>query len=102
MSADNWAQCPRCTATAEAKFREREIAIQESYRVVPVDEFDQARQTLANDRATFERRTPTFREDYEIYGADTGVVTVSYRGECQECGLSLSFTDDRPIPGVDK
>jgi hypothetical protein len=67
---------------------------------VPVDEFDKARQSLADDRSQFERRTPTFREDYEIYGAETGTVTVSYSGECTECHLKLSFTEDHPIPGV--
>jgi hypothetical protein len=42
----------------------------------------------------------TFREDYEIYGAEDGTVTVTYSGSCQSCGLSLSFRDDREIPGV--
>ena len=41
---------------------------------------------------------PEFREDYEIYGAETGVVTVSYSGVCRQCGLSLHFEDRKPIP----
>lgn len=98
MSADNWAKCPRCTTVATAKFEAREAAIQATYGVAPVDEFDAARRTLANDRAAFEHSAPTFREDYEIYGAETGVVTVSYGGSCTECGLELSFTEQHPIP----
>jgi hypothetical protein len=39
-----------------------------------------------------------FREDYEIGGAETGTVTVSYRGECQQCGLLLEFKAEHPIP----
>lgn len=39
-----------------------------------------------------------FREDYSIYGAETGTVTVEYRGECQRCGLVLEFTSEHPIP----
>ena len=39
-----------------------------------------------------------FREDYEIYGAETGTVTVSYHGECQRCGLKLVFESTHPIP----
>lgn len=98
MSADNWAQCPRCTAVGEAKLQARDAAVRASYGKVPVAEFDNARRQLAVDKASFERRDPTFREDYEIYGAETGSITVSYSGECRECGLRLSFTERHPIP----
>lgn len=98
MSADNWAMCPRCTAIATAKFEARDAAIQATYGTVPVNEFDAARNALADDRAAFDRRHATFREDYEIYGAETGVVTVSYSGSCTECRLELSFTEQHPIP----
>jgi hypothetical protein len=98
MSADNWAQCPRCTSAGTAKLQAREAAIQASYGVVPVADFDDARRALEADKAAFERRAPTFREDYEIYGADTGVVKVGYSGSCGECGLQLDFTEEHPIP----
>lgn len=97
MSADNWAQCPRCISIGTAKLEERNAVIQSSYGIVPVADFDEARRTLEADRAAFERRDPTFREDYEIYGAETGTVTVSYSGFCSECGLKLKFTEDHPI-----
>lgn len=98
MSADNWAKCPRCSAVATAEFQAREVAIQASYGVVPVGEFDAARQALEDDRAAFGQREETFREDYGIHGAETGVVTVSYGGGCSKCGLELSFTEEHPIP----
>lgn len=98
MSADNWAQCPRCASSGTAKLQAREAAIQASYGVVPVADFDEARRALEAEKAAFERRTPTLREDYEIYGADTGVVTVSYSGHCGECGLRLNFNEEHPIP----
>lgn len=101
MSADNWAQCPRCTARAEAKFRARTAAIGASYGKVTVEEFDAARKLLASDMAAFENRRPTFREDYEFYGAESGTVTARYGGSCDECGLELHFSEDHPIPGVD-
>jgi len=47
-------------------------------------------------RATAHRAT--FREDYQIYGAETGTVTVEYLGECHSCGLTLEFKDQRAIP----
>ena len=43
-----------------------------------------------------------FREDYEFYGAETGVVTVVYSGRCVECGYGVSFEDQVPIPALSK
>ncbi len=100
MSADNWSQCPRCTATAQAELEARHAAIQSTYGKIPVAEFDAARQELADDRTAFERQDPTFREDYGFYGADTGVVTADYSGQCKKCGLKLVFTEEWPIPGL--
>lgn len=102
MSADNWAQCPRCTAVRTAEFKARDAAIQASYGAVSVSEFDEARRALAADMAKFEDREPTFREDYEIYGAESGTVKVRYGGSCDDCGLSLSFDEEHPIPDWDK
>jgi len=42
----------------------------------------------------------TFREDYEIYDADTGTVKVTYQGYCQSCGLSISFKHERTFYGA--
>jgi hypothetical protein len=39
----------------------------------------------------------TFREDYEIYGAQDGVVKVSYSGHCSRCGSGLDFKAEYPI-----
>lgn len=36
----------------------------------------------------------TFREDWDIYGADTGTVTISYRGGCAQCGVTCEFEHD--------
>lgn len=41
-----------------------------------------------------------FREDYEIGLVEGGVVEVTYRGECQRCGLLLQFTSEHPIPDL--
>lgn len=98
MSASNWARCPRCTERAEADFRARDAAIQASYGQVPVGEFDAARRALAADRSELERRHSTFREDYEIYGAEDGEVIVSYSGRCDTCGLRLDSRHAHPIP----
>lgn len=71
--------------------REREVAAM--YGVASVEEFDAARADLelAKREGIREEHDETFREDYEIYGAQTGTVKVRYKGGCEVCGLSLSF-----------
>lgn len=98
MSADNWAQCPRCTKRGREALEARNTAVQASYGQVPVEEFDEARRQHAQAVAEFERRHPTFREDYEIYGAESGVVTAEYSGSCEACGLRLTFIHQHLIP----
>lgn len=102
MSADNWTHCPRCTAREEKRLDLREIDVQALYGTVSVEEFDQARSDLAAERTKFGVRPENFREDYEIYGAKTGTVSVGYSGECQDCGLRLSFQEEHPIPDWNK
>ena len=99
MSADNWAECPRCLRRAQADIASQQTAVQARYGKIPADEFIEA---LAMIPDAPERGPQTFREDYEIYGAATGVVTVSYSGGCGNCGLSLNFKYDQPIEGIDK
>ena len=72
------------------------------YGVTSIAVFDQAREELAAEREEMQKRRPTFREDYEFYGAETGMVTIEYSGSCTECGLTLQFQDKRVIPGCDE
>ena len=102
MSADNWEYCPRCTRREEVRLGERQVEVDALYGKVSVEEFNTARAALDEEREAFTNRRATFREDYEFYGADTGVVKVEYSGECTICGLKLSFKDSRDIPEVDK
>lgn len=89
MSADNWAICPQCSIKREEHLRALDIALAESYGEVPVEEFDRLRSE--RDAEVAKQPEATFREDYEIYGAEDGELTVSYSGACRECGLKHSF-----------
>lgn len=100
MSADNWAHCPKCAAVAVAMFAAREAEIEAMYGSVTIEQFDAAREALTKYRAEFDRRNETFREDYEIYGAENGVIIVDYSGQCTKCGLELHFKEEHPIPGA--
>jgi hypothetical protein len=97
MSASNYAVCPRCVARARASADAQVAQLNADYGAIPLEEFDQRRAQIPEVHS---QDYCTFREDYEIYGAATGTVKVDYSGTCSACGLELSFTDERPIPGV--
>jgi len=101
VSADNWARCPRCRLREERKLNEEQSRVDAAYGKVPVDEFDQMRTELAAKREAFVDGESTFREDYEFYGAEDGIVTASYRGQCTKCGLILKFEDAHAIEGIE-
>jgi hypothetical protein len=102
MSADNWDKCPRCVSRNLHTIAELAGKVSEAYGSVDVETFDQMRQELSDKQAAHDDYNAfrTFREDYEIYGAEDGLVEVSYRGGCRECGLSLEFEHAHTIDGV--
>ena len=97
MSASNWAVCPRCLRRATVAHDKQVVTVMATYGTVTVEEFDQARAAIEPVR---DADYATFREDYEIHGAETGTVKVGYAGECDTCGLSLDFHDKHEIPGA--
>lgn len=69
--------------------------------MVSIEEFDRLRakaQDLALITESDADRYRTFREDYEITGAETGVVLVGYSGRCDKCGLAWSFEHSQVLP----
>lgn len=101
MSASNWAKCPRCQKALDGIVQALAQRLTDAYGKVPVAEYTELQNKLAEAAVHAKRGHATFREDYEIYGAESGTVTVSYGGSCAECGLNLSFTESKPIPGLD-
>lgn len=98
MSADNWAECPRCVSQAGQKRAEEQARVDDLYGTVPIEEFLSAQAGLS--KADLPNMN-TFREDYSVHGPQNGCVTVDYAGSCDKCGLSISFTDYHPIPGIE-
>lgn len=94
MSADNWAVCPFCLAQAEAEKSILQSRVLDDYGVLPIEEWDALRAEAAAELD--ENKLTTFREDYEIYIADT-TVHVTYSGHCQTCGAGVDFKDERTI-----
>jgi hypothetical protein len=95
VSADNWAICPRCVARWHTEVETEQARVDDLYGLVPVAEFDEARLALQAKKAT--THEPTFREDYEIYGAEDGEVVATYSGGCAACGLRLEFRHAHPL-----
>lgn len=97
MSASNYAVCPRCLRRAREARAAELLKITESYgKVSPVEYLKAVSAVSEVSRDDYY----TFAEYYEIYGAEDGTVTVDYGGSCTRCGLSLSFKDEHPVPGV--
>jgi len=102
MSADNWAVCPKCQHDREKKALDMEEAVVEAYGKVPVGEFDALRAAADQARAEADNAEDhnefrTFREDYEIYGAEGGEILVTYSGGCSNCRTSTKFTYAHPF-----
>lgn len=96
MSASNWAVCPKCLSGAQAYRLRLSEEIAEAYGKVSRDEF----RTLQDKRDAVDvnpEKFRTFREDYEIYGADKGTLVVSYGGSCEVCGLEVTFYAEKPF-----
>lgn len=95
MSADNWGICPKCVAAAEAEYAALQAEATEAYGKLPIEEFDALRERASVPLDTEKCRT--FREDYEFWGSETGVIHVSYSGHCSVCRTGLDFKSEHPI-----
>lgn len=100
MSADNITTCPRCVKRHEKAICESSERVSAAYGTVSVDEW--MRMVGDHDRMVEAGVGRTFREDYEITGAEDGEIEVEYRGRCRDCGLSVSFSDVHPIEGIEE
>lgn len=77
MSADRCVMCPACTA--------REL--DKSINHITAEDLDYG-------------EDGEFEERYEFY-IDHGNVFVEYSGDCRDCGYSVEFKHEHPLPGVD-
>ena len=101
MSADNWAKCPRCYKRGLDHIDELQEEVDSIYGQVTIEEFDAARERLEQAKMLLEDSDATFREDYEFWGAEDGVVHVDYLGQCAKCGLKIKFNEEHPILGIE-
>src|SRR5258708_6440644 len=97
MSADNWANCPRCAYINLNEIQKLEEYVKDSYGKVNLEDYELLVEQLADVKHEKAQKigSATFREDYEFYGAETGTLQISYRGQCTKCGLSHKIHEER-------
>lgn len=88
MSANNWAECPRCIKVAKENDKKRLKHIQDSYGKIREEEYLKLLKT-SNERLG-EVLAETLREDYCI-GICEDKFEVSYFGSCKVCGFKKEF-----------
>jgi hypothetical protein len=107
MSADRWSTCFHCCRTAKngvaAVHEDYKRQLGEAYGQIPLDEYRlleaeaQAAVMAAQDKLSEIRDNTTFREDWDITGADEGTVCISYAGSCSVCGARVTFNAEQAI-----
>lgn len=90
MGADNWTTCSNCAEVKASELQAATKALRDSYGKVPLNEFDAARERL-HEKFFATPPDSTWREDYEIFGANEGTVQVNYKGGCTKCKHSCEF-----------
>ena len=90
MSADNWATCPRCVHRAQKAHEAASLEVGALYGKIPHDEW-LAKNAALKPVDVSDSQFCTFREDYEFYGADAGIVCADFSGHCTACDLGTTF-----------
>jgi hypothetical protein len=85
--------CPNCRKLAEDAAAALMVEAAALYGKVPAADYEAAMER-ARDAAK-DMPSETFREDYEIYGAQDGTVKVTYGGRCEVCKVGIDFRVER-------
>lgn len=96
MSASNWAKCPRCAHHHEQEAERLKRQAEAAYGKVPRADWQALDEKAHTASGPF--TDTTLREDYEIFGAETGTVKVAYGASCEVCGLTVSFNHEHALP----
>ena len=88
MSADNWAECPKCAAKHITEYAELQHGIIDEYgKITPGDYLElveKSKQPLIIPKE--------MREDYELGTDEDGTFSLDYRCSCRVCGFSRKVT----------
>ncbi len=87
MSADNWADCPKCKKKFEDEQLQRIKKANEAYGKAPQAEYCKLVTEASIVRVSKYR---TFREDYGI-GLEGEELVIDYYGRCDTCRFEREF-----------
>jgi len=94
MSADNWAICPKCKKSEDAKQEKLRKKATAAYGKVPPDEYLKLLEAANNPQEMRE----TLREDYQIGVMDDGEFDIEYSAYCDKCGFKFSYKHAEDVP----
>jgi predicted Zn-ribbon and HTH transcriptional regulator len=93
MSANNWAQCPKCEKKFNESVKMAKANLKNSYGKVEAEAYILASQAVAAMK--FDDRQ-TLREDWEL-GIIDGEFYVRYSAHCDKCGFNHEFKKDEVL-----
>lgn len=96
MSADNWAECPRCMAELAKKNAAELEELAADYGVMPAAEYTQKAAEISERHAS-NITNENLREDYE-YSVNGAGLFFAYYKCCCDCGFSFTFKHEEAVP----
>lgn len=97
MSADNWAECPRCLKTESESLDRARLAAGESYGKVPPGVYLASLRAVEAKAGLLENMESTLREDYELGITREGQFCVIYKARCSRCGFAHTFKHEQML-----
>lgn len=93
MSADNWAECPKCRKRVEKEYADANKALREQYGKVSLEEYKKLEDVAKLKAHKCKEMDITLREDYEI-GIYDGRFYIGYSGTCTDPNCDFVFHFD--------
>lgn len=90
MSADNWANCPKCNHKNADKRKAIDETVAKSYGLVSATAYSELQREADMRKAKLIDDGETLREDYEI-GVRDGGFSVGYMAGCDRCGFRFKY-----------
>ena len=97
MSASNFSICPRCARRHRDKATVKRREADQAYGNLPLDDWKLLDRD-ALEAAVEDITRKTFREDWEVFGAEDGEVVFNYGGHCEVCSLHVDIRHTVNIP----
>jgi hypothetical protein len=89
MSADHWSTCPKCKADKERRVSAAREEARAMYGKVPQEEYLEAIDRFPKAEST--ELDENMGWYYEFFGAEDGVLGISFSCQCRDCGYKFNY-----------